>query len=502
MERTLGRSGITVSAIGLGCWAIGGPFWLEGKADGWGDVDDDESVRAIGRALEFGVRFFDTADVYGTGHSEAVLGRALAGHRSEVVVSTKFGYTFDPETKQASGTNASAAYVRAACEASLRRLGTDYIDLYQLHIWSLPQEEAEEAAGALENRRREGKIRAYGWSTDDLDCARLFATRPGCSAIEHDLNVLDDAPELIQLCEQNDLASIDRTPLAMGLLSGKFETDVRLPRDDVRGAGRDWVRYFEHGKPKREHLERLRRSPRNPAQQRPHTRPGSARLALGAQRPHHPDPRFQDRHPGGGERPRTRPGTAHGRAATRDRDAPRQAADPHEQDLARHLLPGLPRRAAGRLPQPGAGRRARPQARRPAGRHREAARPPHRPRGGRAAARRGRDRPRRRQGDQHIQDRLSSPGPPMLSAPAGFVPGPQHGLGRGAAGMAGVAGQRFGLADPGDRQHLTHRGAGRQVIAGETGPAPAHAQPRRGRIRGQAPGEIGDECLSACAPVA
>src|SRR6266498_4537765 len=128
---------------------------------------------------------------------------ALAGHRSEVVVSTKFGYTFDPETKQASGTNASAAYVRAACEASLRRLGTDYIDLYQLHIWSLPQEEAEEAAGALENRRREGKIRAYGWSTDDLDCARLFATRPGCSAIEHDLNVLDDAPELIQLCEQN-----------------------------------------------------------------------------------------------------------------------------------------------------------------------------------------------------------------------------------------------------------------------------------------------------------
>jgi len=281
------------------------------------------------------VRFFDTADVYGTGHSEAVLGRALAGHRSEVVVSTKFGYTFDPETKQASGTNASAAYVRAACEASLRRLGTDYIDLYQLHIWSLPQEEAEEAAGALENRRREGKIRAYGWSTDDLDCARLFATRPGCSAIEHDLNVLDDAPELIQLCEQNDLASIDRTPLAMGLLSGKFETDVRLPRDDVRGAGHDWVRYFEHGKPKREHLERLRRSPRNPDQQRPHTRPGSARLDLGAQRPHHPDPRFQDRHPGGGERPRTRPGTAHGRAATRDRDAPRQAADPHEQDLAR-----------------------------------------------------------------------------------------------------------------------------------------------------------------------
>jgi aryl-alcohol dehydrogenase-like predicted oxidoreductase len=257
MERTLGRSGITVSALGLGCWAIGGPFWLEGKADGWGDVDDDESIRAVRRALELGIRFFDTADVYGAGHSEAVLGRALGGHRSEVVISTKFGYTFDPETKQASVTNPSAAYVRAACEASLGRLGTDYIDLYHLHIGSLPQEEAEAVADALEDLRREGKIRGYGWSTDDLGCARLFTKRPGCTAIQHELNVLEDAPELIRLCEQHDLASIDRSPLAMGLLSGKFNGNVRLPHDDVRGAGHEWVRYFEHGKPKREFLERL-----------------------------------------------------------------------------------------------------------------------------------------------------------------------------------------------------------------------------------------------------
>jgi aryl-alcohol dehydrogenase-like predicted oxidoreductase len=257
MERTLGRSGITTSAIGFGCWAIGGPFWLEGRTDGWGDVDDDESIRAIRRALELGVRFFDTADVYGAGHSETVLGRALAGHRNEVVVSTKFGYMFDPETKQASGTNASAAYVRAACEASLQRLGTDYIDLYHLHVWSLPPEQAEEAAAALQGLRHEGKIRAYGWSTDDLDCARLFAEHTACTAIEHDLNVFDDAPELIQLCEQNDLASIGRSPLAMGLLSGKFDGSARLPRDDVRGAGHEWVRYFEQGKPKQELLERL-----------------------------------------------------------------------------------------------------------------------------------------------------------------------------------------------------------------------------------------------------
>jgi aryl-alcohol dehydrogenase-like predicted oxidoreductase len=257
IARTLGRSGIPVSAIGLGCWAIGGPFWLEGKADGWGDVDDHESVRAIRRALELGIRFFDTADVYGAGHSETVLGRALERRRSEVVVSTKFGHTFDPEAKRVSGTDASTTYIRAACEGSLRRLRTDYIDLYQIHIWSLPQAEAEEALGALEGLKQEGKIRAYGWSTDDLDCACRIAKWPGCTAIEHALNVLDDAPELIRLCEQSDLASIDRSPLAMGLLSGKFNGRERLPIDDVRGAGHEWVPYFADGRPNRDALERL-----------------------------------------------------------------------------------------------------------------------------------------------------------------------------------------------------------------------------------------------------
>jgi aryl-alcohol dehydrogenase-like predicted oxidoreductase len=257
MERTLGRSKISVSALGLGCWAIGGPFWLEGIQDGWGDVDDEESIRAIRRAIDLGVRFFDTADVYGAGHSEEVLGRALEGRRGEVVISTKFGYTFDAATKQASGTDATAEYIRAACRASLRRLGTDYIDLYFLHIWSAPPEAAEEAAAALDDLRAEGLIRAYGWSTDVLECARLYAPRPGCTAIEHDLNVFDDAPELLALCAESDLASVNRTPLAMGLLSGKFNSDSRLTEDDVRGAGHSWVTYFENGRPRPEFLERL-----------------------------------------------------------------------------------------------------------------------------------------------------------------------------------------------------------------------------------------------------
>jgi aryl-alcohol dehydrogenase-like predicted oxidoreductase len=166
-----------------------------------------------------------------------VLGRGLEGRRDEVVISTKFGYTFDPVTKQASGTNATAEYVRAACRASLRRLRTDYIDLYFLHIWSAAPEEAEEAAAALDDLRSEGLIRAYGWSTDLLECARMYAPRSGCIAIQHDLNVFDDAPELLALCADEDLASINRTPLAMGLLTGKFTEDSRLSNEDVRGAG-------------------------------------------------------------------------------------------------------------------------------------------------------------------------------------------------------------------------------------------------------------------------
>jgi len=129
--RQLGRSGIRISPMGLGCWAIGGPAWRGETPVGWGKVDDAQSIRAIHAALDLGITFFDTADVYGAGHSERVLGKALAGRRDQVVVATKFGNTFDEDTRQATGADASPEYIRAACEASLRRLNTDYIDLYQ-----------------------------------------------------------------------------------------------------------------------------------------------------------------------------------------------------------------------------------------------------------------------------------------------------------------------------------------------------------------------------------
>lgn len=258
LTRPLGRSGIQVSALGLGCWAIGGPFWSGKTPVGWGEVDDNESIQAIHRGLELGVTFFDTADVYGTGRSERVLARALAGKRHQVVIATKFGNTFDEAARQMIGYDASPDYIRQACEASLLRLNTDYIDLYQFHINGYDPAQAHEVRDTLETLVREGKIRAYGWSTDNPEGARVFAAGPHCTAIQHEINVLDDAPSVIAVCEQHDLASVNRGPLAMGLLTGKYAAGSALPSNDVRGEhSPDWMKYFKDGKPNPEWLSKL-----------------------------------------------------------------------------------------------------------------------------------------------------------------------------------------------------------------------------------------------------
>ncbi|MFC0509310.1 aldo/keto reductase [Micromonospora costi] len=256
--RTLGRSGIEVSALGMGCWAIGGP-WAEGSQPlGWGAVDDDESVRAVRRALDLGVTLFDTADTYGAGHSERIIGRALAGRRNEAVIATKWGYTFDEATRQATGEDASPAYLRRAVTASLRRLDTDWIDLYQLHLADLPLSRAEALIGTLEELVAEGLIRAYGWSTDRPDRAAAFGHgAPGATAVQHALSVLRDAPELLAVCEKYDLASVNRGPLGMGLLTGKYTADSTLPRDDVRGLAPGWLEWFRGGRPAPEWLRRV-----------------------------------------------------------------------------------------------------------------------------------------------------------------------------------------------------------------------------------------------------
>lgn len=258
MKRKLGHSGIEVSAVGMGCWAIGGPFWSGDTPLGWGDIDDAESIRAIHRALDLGATFFDTADVYGTGHSEQVLAQALKGRRDQVVIATKFGNTFDAETRQATGPDDSPEHVRAACEASLRRLNTDYIDLYQFHIGGCPIDIAIPVRETLEELVKAGKIRAYGWSTDTVDSARDWTNGPHNTAVQHQQNLLNDNAEMIALCEEFNLASINRGPLAMGLLTGKYTAASDLPQNDVRGKDApEWMQYFRDGKPNPDFLQKM-----------------------------------------------------------------------------------------------------------------------------------------------------------------------------------------------------------------------------------------------------
>lgn len=248
-RRTLGHSDIEVGALGFGCWAIGGEWQdPDGNPLGWGKVDDEESVAAVRRALDLGVTFFDTADAYGTGHSERVLGRALRGRRDEAVIATKWGNTFDAHTRTLTGSDDSPGHVRRALVASLERLGTDHVDLYQLHLSDAPLERALELRDACEELVREGLIRGYAWSTDDPRRAELFADGPHCLAVQHAANVLQDAPEMFALCAERNLASINRSPLAMGLLARKASGDAGRPgAGDIRAVPPAWLTWYGEG---------------------------------------------------------------------------------------------------------------------------------------------------------------------------------------------------------------------------------------------------------------
>ena len=255
--RTLGTDGPAVSAIGLGTWAIGGPFWEGGDRAqplGWGEVDDAESIRTIETALDCGITLFDTAAAYGAGHSERMLGRALRGRRGEATIATKFGFRFDDQTRATLGVEPRPEALAAACEASLQRLGIDAIDLYQLHISDCDPDDAMVLRAELEQLVERGLIRAYAWSTDDPERAALWADGAHCAAVQHALHVLADAPEMLALCEQHGLASLNRSPLAMGLLTGKWTASSTLPADDVRGSNPEWLTYFADGRPSPEWL--------------------------------------------------------------------------------------------------------------------------------------------------------------------------------------------------------------------------------------------------------
>jgi aryl-alcohol dehydrogenase-like predicted oxidoreductase len=256
--RRLGRSNLDVSPLGLGCWAIGGPTQYRGRHFGWGEIDEAEAVRAIHVALDAGVTLFDTADIYGTGHSERILGQALGRRRDQVLVATKFGLTFEEYTGIMTGRDASPSYIQRACEASLRRLSTDYIDLYQFHLGDHDPSIVAPVYETLDQLVTEGKIRYYAWASDTLDGCRTFAEREHCPAVQFGLNMFADDPDMLALCDEYDLAAIVNGPLGKGLLTGKFDEATRFSATDLRHQ-RGWDLQTGPLAAQRKALEQLRK---------------------------------------------------------------------------------------------------------------------------------------------------------------------------------------------------------------------------------------------------
>jgi aryl-alcohol dehydrogenase-like predicted oxidoreductase len=255
ITRTL-WNGREIPALGLGCWAIGGPFYSGETPLGWGEVDDRQSIAAIHRAADLGIRFFDTAQAYGTGHSEAVLGEALEA-RPDVLVGTKIGVGINPLTKQVTGNDISPAAIEASIDASLKRLRRDTIDLIHLHLNSLPIAEAEAVFDTLDALKAKGKIGAYGWSTDYPDRAEAFASRASFVSVQHAMNVFFRAETVLPIIERRGLLSINRSPLAMGLLSGKYAVGKAMDKSDIRSQSMDWMAYFKDGAAAPEYARQL-----------------------------------------------------------------------------------------------------------------------------------------------------------------------------------------------------------------------------------------------------
>jgi aryl-alcohol dehydrogenase-like predicted oxidoreductase len=191
-------------------------------------------MRAIQVALDTGITLFDTADIYGTGHSERILGKALDGRRNQALIATKFGLTFEEYTGIMTGRDASPAYIQRACEASLRRLHTDYIDLYQFHLSEYDPAQVGPVCETLDRLVAEGKIRYYAWGSDTLEGSRIFAERAHCPAVQFGMNMFTNDPEMLAFCDEYNLAAIVNGPLGKGLLTGKFNEATRFSDTDLR----------------------------------------------------------------------------------------------------------------------------------------------------------------------------------------------------------------------------------------------------------------------------
>lgn len=249
-------NGQTVPRIGVGTWAIGGSSIWDGATSVYGEVDDARSEAALVMAYEMGARVFDTAAAYGAGNAELILGRALKG-RDDAIVVTKVGYSGDPATRQMAPEDASPAAVRTSIDKSLKRLGRERIDIALLHINEYPIEKAAPVFDTLGHLRNEGKIAGFGWSTDHPKSLAAYIGRDGFIAVENDFNVFQPAPEVMAIAEREGLVSLSRLPLAMGLLTGKYQPGQKLRPDDVRAGDADWLRFFKEGQPNPDYLARL-----------------------------------------------------------------------------------------------------------------------------------------------------------------------------------------------------------------------------------------------------
>lgn len=221
----IGKSGLVVPAMGLGCM---------GMSEFYGPVDDSQSIATIHRALDLGMNFLDTADVYGSGHNEGLVGKAIRGRRDEVIVATKFGNVRGPNGTFI-GVNGRPDYVRTACEASLRRLGVERIDLYYQHRMD-QKVPIEETVGAMAELVREGKLRFLGLSEASAEVIRRAHAVHPIAALqsEYSLWTRDIEKTILPTCRELGIGFVAYSPLGRGFLTGRFRSPEDLAADDRR----------------------------------------------------------------------------------------------------------------------------------------------------------------------------------------------------------------------------------------------------------------------------
>lgn len=235
--RILGKTNLKVSEIGFGAWAIGGPAMAGDIPIGWGKTDDNESRKAILKAVERGINFFDTADFYGLGHSEELLGEVLHNRWNDIILATKVGHELLPDGRI--NLNYSKDYILKACENSLRRLRKDVIDVYQLHSAKVEHLVKGECIEAMEILREQGKIRYWGISLNTFNPApeiKFLAERNLGDTLQIVFNVINQIAmkEVIPLAVKKNYGIIARMPLQFGLLTGKFNENTTFSSDDHR----------------------------------------------------------------------------------------------------------------------------------------------------------------------------------------------------------------------------------------------------------------------------